>query len=85
MEVTSRVYNYRSIKLDIQGVRERTQRSDKAFTLSVLNTFISLVLRAFISRVSPLLISSIPSGMYAHVLYTLYYYAPHTLKGLLET
>ena len=33
----------KSIKLDVQDVRERTQRTERAFTLPVLSTFISLV------------------------------------------
>jgi len=37
----------RGVKLDIQDVWGRTQRDNRAFTLPVLSTFISLVLRAF--------------------------------------
>jgi len=39
---------YRSFKLNIQDIWERIYKSDIAFTSLALNTFISLVRRAFI-------------------------------------
>jgi len=65
-----------SSKLYAQEVREWTQRSDKAFTLKALSTFIPLVPSAFISLV--------PSDLYVHTFHTLYLYARHTLMKFLE-
>jgi len=50
----------------------KDQRSNRAFTLVALSTFISLVSRAFISLVLALFISFVPSGMYVGIFRTLY-------------
>ena len=57
----------RSTKLDMQDVLERTQRSNRAFTLPTLSMFVSLI-----SLAVRLFISLVPTHMYVHTFRTLY-------------